>query len=336
MSKDNGAKNVYNNFFDLEIWEKVNPENQALLEDYLLELKQNQKSDGTIYQYKRDLMGLMVYIYRKLDNRSILELSKRDFRSYSLYLSIECGLANASHNRRLSSLRSLLSFAEEEDDTYDYDVNAARKVKSLPKHATREIHYLSDEQILMLRDALMKRGECQKATLLMLAYDSAGRKNELSQVEKHCFLDDSKNSTNKVIGKRRKIFRLVYFSGTKECAKKWLSVRGDDEIDSLWAVNGKGIPSSMLYDWFMDMRDLLYEISGDYIEFNVHSMRHACLQNFSDGTHYVLKELGMTEGFPIEKLKLLANHSSIETTSQYLRDNSIDELREMFGITIDD
>ena len=330
------SKNVYNNFFDIEIWEKVLPANKELLEDYLLELKQNQKSDGTIYQYKRDLMGLMVYIYRKLDNRNILELSKRDFRSYSLYLNIECGLANASHNRRLSSLRSLLSFAEEEDDTYDYDVNAARKVKSLPKQSVREIYYLSDDQILMLRDALMKRGDYQKATLLMLAYDSAGRKNELSQVEKHCFFDTTKSSTNKVVGKRKKVFRLIYFSGTKECANKWLSDRGEDDVDSLWLVHGKLVPSSMLYDWFMDMRDVLYEISGKYIEFNVHSMRHACLQNFSDGTHYVLKELGMTEGFPIEKLKLLAQHSDISTTQSYLKDNSLDELQNMFGITIDD
>jgi len=330
------SKNVYNNFFDIEIWEKVLPANKELLEDYLLELKQNQKSDGIIYQYKRDLMGLMVYIYRKLDNRNILELSKRDFRSYSLYLNIECGLANASHNRRLSSLRSLLSFAEEEDDTYDYDVNAARKVKSLPKQSVREIYYLSDDQILMLRDALMKRGDYQKATLLMLAYDSAGRKNELSQVEKHCFFDTTKSSTNKVVGKRKKVFRLIYFSGTKECANKWLSDRGEDDVDSLWLVHGKLVPSSMLYDWFMDMRDVLYEISGKYIEFNVHSMRHACLQNFSDGTHYVLKELGMTEGFPIEKLKLLAQHSDISTTQSYLKDNSLDELQNMFGITIDD
>jgi hypothetical protein len=40
----------------------------------------------------------------------------------------------------------------------------------------------------------------------------------------------------------------------------------------------------------------------------------------------------MTNGFPIEKLKLIANHESISTTQGYLKDNSIEELAETFGI----
>ena len=47
------------------------------------------------------------------------------------------------------------------------------------------------------------------------------------------------------------------------------------------------------------------------------------------------KKLGMENGFPIEKLKILANHSDISTTSNYLKDNSVDELEEMFNIEID-
>jgi len=35
---------IYNKFFDKEIYIKVNEDNKYLLEDFLLELKQNKKS----------------------------------------------------------------------------------------------------------------------------------------------------------------------------------------------------------------------------------------------------------------------------------------------------
>jgi len=328
---------IYNNFFDKEIWKEVNQDNKDLLKDYILELRQNKKSLGTIYQYEKDTMGLFVYIYRCLNNRSILELTKKDFRGYSLYLTGECNVSNARHNRLLSSMRSLLTFAENEDD-YDYDNNVSKKVKGLEKEPVREIFFLTDDQVIRLKNELIKRELYQYATILMLAYDSAGRKAELAGVKKQSFYDPEKSNTNKVMGKRRKIFSLVYFSGTKECAKLYLNQRGEDNIDSMWTI-GKGehkreADKDNIYDWFMNIRDIFTEIEGKETEFNVHSMRHSSLQNLSDGSHYIAKELGMTSGFPIEKLKLIANHNDISTTSHYLKDNSVDELAEMFNIKI--
>ena len=332
-----GKGNVYNNFFDKEKWKLVNTDNIELMEDFLLELKQKKKSQGTINQYRNDLRISFLYIYDHLSNRSILDLNKKDFRNYSLYLSGDCGLSSARHNRMLSSLRSLLTYAEDEDD-YSYEVNVAKKVKGLEKDPVREIFFLTDEQILKLRDELIRKEEYQKAALLMLAYDSAGRKAELSQVEKYSFLDSNRNNTNKVIGKRRKTFSLVYFSGTKKCVALWLKQRGEDDIDNLWVTgngaNKKPADPENLYEWFMVMRSILSELEGKEIDFNVHSIRHSALQNMSDNSHYICRELGMTTGFPIEKLKILANHNDISTTSNYLKDNSLDQLSEMFGITI--
>ena len=330
---------IYNNFYDDEIWKIVNQDNKDLLEDFLLELKQNKKSPGTITQYRADIKGILCFIVKNLENKSILELNKKDFRRYSLYLSEECGLSNARHNRILSSLRSMLTFAEDNDDDYDYLTNVAKKVRGLPKESVREIFFLTDDQILKLVDELINRKEFQKATLLALAYDSSARKNELSQVEKYFFYDLNKSNTNKVIGKRRKVFNLIYFSLTKKCAKLWLEQRGEDEIDSMWIVGidkiRKAATSENIYEWFMFMRKVLLELEGKEIEFNVHSLRHTCLQNLSDGSHYICRELGIEKGFPIEKLKLIANHSDVSTTSNYLKDNSIDELAEMFQIKIE-
>jgi site-specific recombinase XerD len=331
-------KNVHNKFFDQEVWDNVLQSNKDLMEDFLLELKQNKKSDGSISQYKNDLRILHLWLYKNLNNRDVLTVTKKEFRKYSLYLTEECHLSSARHNRMLSAVRSMLTYAENDDDL-DYEINTAKKVKGLGKEAVREIFFLTDEQILKLKNKLIERKEYQKSLLLMLAYDSAGRRNELAQVSKLSFLDEKKNNTNKVIGKRRKQFSLLYFSGTKECAKLWLEQRGEDNIDSLWVMmddngNKKEINKSILYDWFIFMRKLLSEMEGKEIDFNPHSIRHSSLTNYGNSTHYVLKELGVN-GFPIEKLKLLAHHESIDTTQGYLPDTSNDELEGMFNIKIE-
>lgn len=329
--------NVYNKFFNQEIYDATLKENKDLLGDFLLELRQRKKSINTIRQYENDIKIIFIYIYKNLENKYILDLNKKDFRRYSLYLTSECGVSSARHNRLMSSVRSMLDFAEGEDE-YEYENNVSKKVKGLVKESTREIFFLSNEQVMKLKEELLKREEYQKATLLMLAYDSAARRGELSMVEKYSFYDKSKSNTNKVIGKRRKIFSLIYFSETKKCAELWLKQRGEDNIKSLWVIgkeNGKKpATSNSLYHWFIYMRNLLSEIENKTIDFNPHSIRHSCLQNLSDGTHYVCQELGISGGFPVEKLRLLANHDDVSTTSSYLKNTRLDELEEMFNIKI--
>ena len=58
---------VYNRIFNQEEWNKVNPLNKEIMEDYKMELKQKQKSEGTIEQYWNDWKIICLYIYRKLD-----------------------------------------------------------------------------------------------------------------------------------------------------------------------------------------------------------------------------------------------------------------------------
>lgn len=325
---------VYNYIFDPEIWKQVNQESKDLLEDFMLELRQRKRSAGTIYQYRADLKGFLCYVFRNFANRSVLELGKKDFRRFALYLVDERGVSNARHNRVIAAIRSMLDFAEQDDDL-SYENNAARKVKGLGKSPVKEIIFLSDELVLGMYKKLTEKGDLQKAALLMLAYDSAGRKAELAQVEKHSFLYPSRNNTNKVVGKGKKVFPLLYFSGTTAAVTAWLRQRGEDTIDSLWVV-GQGAErraatSENLYQWVTEMRVHLSELQGHEIDFNPHSMRHSALANYSDGTHYVCRELGKA-GFPIEKLRLIAHHDKVDTTQHYLPDTSQDELETMFGI----
>ena len=329
---------IYNNFFSKEIWEKVNGYSKLLLDDFCLEMKQQQKAESTIKAYKHDIKGIFCYIYEYLDNKFVLDLTKRNIRRYSLFLIEECKVSNARHNRLLSSLRSMLDFAENETGEYGYDINIANKVKGLPKRAVREIIFLSDQQVLKLIDELILQEEYQKATLLALSYDSAARRGELVQVKKNSFYEQKNNNTNVVVGKGNKRFILLYFSLTKRCVELWLKQRGTDDVDSLWVVglktNVRPASKKNLYDFFLHIRETLENIEQRKILLTPHSLRHSALQNLSDGTHYLCRENNRPSGYPIEKLKILANHSSIETTSSYLKDTSTEELETMFGIAI--
>ena len=54
---------VYNRIYTKEKWEQVNKYNKNLMEDYLLELKAQKKSQGTIDQYRNDLRIMFIYIF---------------------------------------------------------------------------------------------------------------------------------------------------------------------------------------------------------------------------------------------------------------------------------
>lgn len=323
---------VYNRIFNEEDWELVNKENKNIMEDFLEEYRQQKKKPSTLNQYMNDLRIVLIYILKELRNKNILELNKKDFRRFNLWLQ-DKGMSSARVNRMMSSVRSMLTFCEDDDD-YEYDLNVARKVKGLAKESVREIQFLTDEQITLLREELRKREEYIKMLLLDLAYDSAGRRNELYQVLKEGLLD--KNNTNIVIGKRGKKFPLIYFSRTKESLELYLNQRGEDDINSLWVVGKKEkrqVSYQTLYEWFVDMANLLHELTGEDVPFNAHSLRHSSLENLSNGTHYLLKELGVAK-LELEQLKVYSHHSDISTTASYLKDNSNDMLESTFGIKI--
>ena len=334
---------IYNKVFNETDWEKVLDFNKEVLQDFIMEYKQQQKKPSTLKQYYNDGRIILIYILHNCGNQSILDLTKKNFRKFSLWLTEEKGMSSARANRMMSCLRSILTFCENDDD-YEYDQNFAAKVKGVPNESVREIVFLSDDEVAQMIDVLLDREEYQKATLLSLLYDSGGRKNEVAQVEKHSFLDETKNCTNIVVGKRGKKFPLLYFSKTKKCAKLWLEQRGEDDLNSLWILRKKNDPeykkeisSDTIYSWIIGMHDLYTDLfpEGTAATFSPHSLRHSCLESFSIGEHYVCKELGMEGGFPLEKLRLIANHESIETTQNYLKDKSSQELENMFGISLE-
>lgn len=327
---------AYHRYYSKAVFDQVNQESKDLLDDYSLELESNGKSEKTIYQYTIDIKGFMCWVFENQKNTYLLDLKKRDFRKFFLEMKNR-GNSPARINRMQSSIRNLLEFATQDDDEYEYDVNAMKAIKGLHKESVRDIVFLSDEQIDILLKYLLDHEDYQKALYVSLSYDSAGRRNEIHQVKKDGFEDESQ--TNVVIGKRGKKFRLIYFDRTREIAKKWFAQRGSDDVESLWVIRDKdGVHEASyqaLYEWALSLRKILKDLTGDELAINSHTFRHSALENYSNGSHYVLKEMGKKE-LPIDVLKVIAHHSNIDTTQSYLKNHDEDLLEDAFGIQLQD
>lgn len=327
---------IYNKIYTPELWEQVNPANKAILEDFLAEYRQQKKAKSTVDAYFQDGRIAMIYILQHHNNKSILEMTKKDFRNMSLWLSDDCQMSANRVNRLKATVNSMLSFVED-DDSYDYDVNYAKKVKGLPRERVKtndDDFFFTFKEFIAVRDKLVEMGDLQTAVLWSLSYDSAGRRNELYQVKKIGLLEG--NKTNIVRGKRGKMFPLIYLDDTKELIRQYLEERGDDDIESLW-VKGSGenkseIEKDTLYNRIIKCSKILSEIRGEEVNIFPHSIRHSRLECLSTGQDDRLKNPdGTNKVFDIEQCKIVAHHSDISTTSSYLRCKDEEIINNLFG-----
>jgi integrase len=310
-----------------EFQTKVSRENKALIQDFLDEKRAQGKRPKTIYQYEHDMRIIVTLLYRHFDNKSLLELTRKDIRKLVLIFQ-DMGMSNARINRLASCLRSALSYFEE-DDEIDYQNNVAHTIKGLPKDPVKEIVFLKDEWIYMLRDELIRRDNLLVAMYLMLSYITAGRKNEILQILKNGLLDGY--TTNMVVGKRGKKFRLYYDQDTQDIIREYLKQRGDDDIEELFVkvkkdgskeVCGYGSPDY----WCRYMSRILTQLLNTQIKFNPHSLRHSRLENLSTGNNkYGIK-------VDLSDLQVLANHSDPGTTKNYIMEHKEDSLSKIFRI----
>lgn len=330
------SRGVYNRTYTPELFEKVNPENIEILNDFIMEYRQRKKAKGTIEGYYQDLRIILIHILLKYNNASILSLKKKDFRNISIWLSEESDLSSSRVNRMKSAMNSMLTFCED-DDAYEYDVNYAKKVAGVPRERVKtndDNFFFTFKEFLKVRDKLIESGDMQIAAMWSLAFDSAGRRNEVYQVLKHGLLDS--NKTNIVRGKRGKTFPLVYLDDTKEIIRQYLERRGEDNIESLW-ITGSGdkketVGKDTLYTRILKCAKILSKIRGEECNIFFHSCRHSRVECLLNGEDDRLKNPdGTNRKYALEEVKLLCHHEDISTTSSYAKDHTDDMIDDMFG-----
>ena len=317
-------------------YKKVNKESKDVLEDYTLELRARGLSDQTIYQYVSDIKYFYIYAMKNFDDKFILDLKRKDFRRFFLDMQSR-DLSTARINRMQSSLRNLLEYCEMDDDDYEYYTrNQMKGIKSLAQVDTREIFFLTDEQITYLIIYYLKKKDYQRALYISLSYDSACRRGEISQVEKHSFMEKDSNSTNLLRGKGNKHFRLFYMERTRAIAEKYLEERGEDDIDELFISTYGGSKSPLhykrFYDWTVQFRKVLKEAYGDDININPHSFRHSAIENYYNGSHINLQKM-KRDALSLDEVRVIANHEDISTTRGYMKDRDEEIVTNLFSIS---
>lgn len=330
-------EHVYNRIVTDELWAQVNKENKEILADFLEEYKQRKMKASTQKQYGYDGKIIMTYILLEHNNKSILEMTKKDFRKFSIWMSEEKGMSNARTNRLMSTCRSMLEYVENDDD-YDYEINTAKKVKGLPKQRVRtedEDFFMHFDLIMRTREELLKRGETKLALLHMMLFDTGGRRNEILQVKKDGLLDG--NKTNIVVGKRGKTFPLMYMNDTKELIRQYLEERGEDGIEELWIIedrDGKRPATyEILYEWVKKICKIINQMDNSDIDIFPHSYRHSRIESLLQGEdeRIIDPNTGKPKVFPLDEVMLFAHHSDVSTTQSYAKDHSEEKLDSMFG-----
>ena len=275
------SRGVYNRIYTPEKWGQVNPENKSILQDFLAEYKQQKKAESTINAYYQDGRIILIYILEHHNNKYILDMTKKDFRNFSLWLTEDCKLSSNRANRLKATVNSMLDFCENDDD-YDYEVNTAKKVKGIPKvkvKTNEDNFFFTFKEFIEVRNALVDKGDLQTAVLWSISFDSAGRRNEVAQILKKGLVDS--NKTNIVVGKRGKRFPLVYLDDTKKLIRQYLEQRGEDDVDSLWykqvGDNRYSVNSEVLYSRIVKCSKILSEIRGEEVDIFPHSIRHSRL-----------------------------------------------------------
>ena len=331
------GRGVYNRVYSLEKWEQVSKENKDIMEDFLTEYRQQKKAESTLHAYYEDLRLVLIKILDDFNNKSILEMSKKDFRRLNIWFD-DSGMSPARCNRIHSVINSLLTFCEDDDD-YEYEVNQSKKVKGVPREKVKtneDDFFFTYDEFVKVRNILVERGDLQTAVMWSLAFDSAARRNEVYQVTKYGLLDG--NKTNVVRGKRGKIFPLIYLDDTKELIRQYLEERGEDDIDSLW-VTGKGenkrplSGSITLYDRILKCNKILSDVRGEETNIFFHTCRHSRIECLLRGEDNRLKdENGNNKKFPIEQIMVFVHHSDVSTTQSYTKDRTEETINDMFGI----
>lgn len=281
-----GRKTVYNKIFNEEDWEKVNPNNKDLFNQWKMYLMSTDKSKGTIDQYYNDLRILAIFLMKNLGNKFIVDLNKRDVIAFQGYSINEWGHSSNRTRRIRSCLSSLCNFIENiMDDLYPDFRNIVNKIEAPSKKPVREKTILSEEQVNNLLNILVESKQYQKACVFALAANSGARLNELLRF-KVSYFDDVNLLNNSYYKTPEKVrikgrgrdggskYKFILKNGFQEYLNLWLEERKRLDITNkelfVTRRNGEWLPAqdTTLQSWKTTFSKLLG------VDFYFHSLRH--------------------------------------------------------------
>lgn len=316
-------------FTDEEFNEHVPQVSQELIKDFL---RQSQKSDQTIKQYKSALYIFARFVHDELSNRPVTVLKVRDALKYQNHL-IDLGLSDSAIKFKRSAVSALYIYIEAFwEDEYPKTRNIFTKaVPSVGNTKRKEKNPLTLREMEKLKKELIKKEEWQKLAYLTFTYSTGCRREESRQLKKEvAFYEKYSNPKGeqknyyvthdiraKGKGKQGKVRKFQFDEESMQYIKKWIEVRGEDDNESLFVIKTKeGKVSQVSASTFNTWCEQFTEILGKKV--------HPHLLRSSRATNSVVEE-----GKDIKAVQQLLGHESSSTTEIYIvkeNDNVIDEL----------
>lgn len=161
-----GRKTKQNKLTSPELLAQVNPDNRALLEDFLEYLRSTQHSEQTCRGYRNDIEIFLVWIFQNCGNKHFTQITKREIVKYQNWLLNENENSPARIRRLKSAISSMSNYVSDIlDDEYPDYRPAVQKVKSPPNKLVREKTVWEPEELEALLRQLTEAGEYKKSML---------------------------------------------------------------------------------------------------------------------------------------------------------------------------
>ncbi len=287
-----------------------------LKEDYLLNLKSNNYSDETVYNYERDIEVFENFLrdtgvaFDKIDKKTILNykayLISRDRQTPKAGKGL-IKLNAFSINRMLSALRSYLKFIIQMDYISPISPTNIELVKTIKKHPRvsefEEVVKIIESPDKFEKDEFVAR---RNRAMLEILFSTGMRISELLNLKK----EQIDNTGRIFIRGKGKKERFVYLTErAQKHIKDYLGIRDSDSAYLFIPLRGmnahnkdKKISANYLQERVKRYRELL-EIN---IPLSCHSIRHAFATYLAEN------------GANPAAIQILLGHESLDTTTRYV------------------
>jgi len=324
-----GRKTQMNQITSPELLAQVNPENTALMNDFVDYLRSIQRSESTINGYISDLQIAWVWSLQHNGNKFFVDWTKRNIIAMQNWMLNENKNSPARIRRLKASLSSLSNYIESVcDDEYPNFRNIIHKVESPVNQPVREKTVLSEEQVQEILDKLTELGKYDMACFVALAAYGGRRKAEICRFRVSDFGDDKlvcggslyKSDPIKTKGRGAGKYLNCYTLAKKfkPYFDRWMEYREQNGIESEWLFPNRSNPAEqMQVSTVNSWMETITRLAG--VPVYAHAFRHAFTTALSN------------QGLPDNVIKEVVGWESIEMVQIYNDRSTEDTLDMYFG-----
>ena len=270
-----------------------------VLTEYFHYLKSKSLSENTIKNYFRDLIEYFNYLNQ--NNLSAFKSIKPEHIRKMLSFLIDRGFSKLSISRKISAIKSYLTFLEKfnySSDNFSELITIPKKTRSLPKVMTeKEINQLIKHVEINTKKNL------RDDALIELLYSTGLRVSEVANLK----IGDInfEKSEIKILGKGNKQRVVIFNNKSKEKIIKYL--KNDKRLISLKteALFQNKFKQTLSPRSIQRLLKKYLNFSGINSKYSTHTLRHTFATHLLEG------------GADIKVIQQLLGHSSPETTKIY-------------------